>query len=130
MRTFLHRFTSAAVLLMFVVSYASADDHLSNKWRLEFSGNAESSGTIVIEVQPEGGETIRAEIQVAMDRSENEVAKRVVTVLEALLPEETYNVERDDGEDVLVKKRMGEENFALRIISNSVQGVRIELEKE
>jgi len=56
---------------------------------------------------------------------ENAVAKAVVKSLKEQLPEDSYHVERDDGEDVLIKKRLGEENFDVEIVSNTVKGVRI-----
>jgi hypothetical protein len=62
--------------------------------------------------------------------SENEVAEQAMNFLAANLPNDIYHVERDDGEDVLVKRRMGAENFELVIVSNTVEGVRINLDKE
>lgn len=39
--------------------------------------------------------------------------------------EAQYHVERDDGEDVLVKKRGGAPDFLLEVVANTVEGVRI-----
>jgi len=39
-------------------------------------------------------------------------------------------VERDDGEDVLVKKRHGEADLGLRVIRSTVSAVRIRVQKE
>ena len=58
------------------------------------------------------------------------MAKTVVKGLQAQLPKDGYHVERDDGEDVLVKKKRGAANFDLEITSNSVKGVRINPEHE
>jgi hypothetical protein len=46
------------------------------------------------------------------------------------LPRDAYHVERDDGEDVLIKKRHGAANFGLKIVSNSVKHVRINPQRE
>ena len=62
--------------------------------------------------------------------SENNVAKQIVSILREQLPEDGYHVERDDGEDVLLKKRMGAANFELSVVSNSVEGVRLNLDRE
>ncbi|MDX1379749.1 MAG: hypothetical protein R3233_01445 [Xanthomonadales bacterium] len=102
----------------------------SNKWRVEFSGGADSDGTIVIRITPKGGEPIEASIDVKDGTSENHVAKTVVEGLKAQLPKEAYHVERDDGEDVLVKKKRGAADFGLEIVSNTVEGVRIHPEHE
>ena len=41
-----------------------------------------------------------------------------------------YNVEMDDGEDVLIKKQDGERDFVVTIVENSVQGVKIGIDAE
>lgn len=102
----------------------------SNKWRVEFSGGAESDGTIVLKVTPKGGESLEASIDIKKGAGENHVAKLVVEGLKAQLPKEAYHVERDDGEDVLIKKKRGAADFVVEITSNTVKGVRIHPEHE
>ncbi len=50
--------------------------------------------------------------------------------LKAQLPKVSYHVERDDGEDVLVKKRHGTPDFELEVTSNTVDGVHINKDRE
>ena len=125
--------TRAAALLSLALLLAVAviaEASPSNKWRLQFSGKADSDGVITITVHPKGGTPITPEIPVENNTGENAVAKTVVNGLKANLPKEAYHVERDDGEDVLVKKRHGAANFDLTIDSNTVKGVRINPDKE
>jgi len=117
-------------LLMLGLSAASAHASTSNKWRLQFSGGSHSAGEIVIELTPVGADAIVVTIPVPDHESENGVAKHVVEVLRAKLPEDGFHVERDDGEDVLIKKRHGAADFGLRIVSNSVKHVHINLDRE
>jgi hypothetical protein len=102
----------------------------SNKWRLEFSGGADSDGVIVIRITPKGAAALDASINIEDGTGENAVAKAVVKGLKAQLPEKGYHVERDDGEDVLIKKKHGAADFNVEIISNTVKGVRIHPEHE
>ena len=102
---------------------------VENKWRLEFSGNAESDGRIVLELAPEQGEPQRATAEIRKGRSENGVARDVRDALKAQAGQR-YTVEVDDGEDVLVKKRRGEQDFVITIVENSVDGVRIRVDAE
>lgn len=102
---------------------------LENKWRLQFSGNAESSGTIVIAITPGKGEPVSVPVGVEDGTSENRVAKRVRDALRDAVGER-YKVERDDGEDVLVKRRLGEQRFNVQVTSNTVRGVRVNLDQE
>jgi len=102
----------------------------SNKWRLEFSGKAYSDGEIVLAIQPIGGEEFTVMIPVKGGTSENNVAKTVTKALKEQLSEDAFHVERDDGEDVLIKKRHGAADFDVRIVSNTVEHVRINPDRE
>ena len=117
-----------AASLMLAMSTASADG-VENKWRVEFSGNAESAGRIVLQVAPAKGEPIRAVAEIANGRAENEVARDVGAALQAVASNH-YNVEIDDGEDVLLKKQDGERDFVVAVVENNVQGVRIDIDAE
>lgn len=114
--------------LALMASIASADG-VENKWRLEFSGGAESAGRIVLQLAPSEGDPIRATADIVEGRSENGVASDVRDALQAQAGKR-YNVELDDGEDVLVKKDDGERDFVITIVENSVRGVRIDVGAE
>ena len=117
-----------AASLALAASTAAADG-VENKWRVEFSGNAESAGRIVLQVAPAKGEPIRAVAEIANGRAENEVARDVGAALQAVASNH-YNVEIDDGEDVLLKKQDGERDFVVTVVENNVQGVRIDIDAE
>ena len=102
---------------------------VQNKWRLEFSGNAESDGHIVLELSPEQGEPQRANVDIRKGRSENGVARDVRDALKAQAGQR-YTVEVDDGEDVLVKKRRGEPDFVVTVVENTIEGVRLDIDAE
>lgn len=124
--------SSAAVVLfagLLFGTQALASD-LSNKFRLECSGGADSDGAVTIVVTPDGGEPIETVTEVKKGTSENHVAKAIVEALKAQLPKDQFHVERDDGEDVLVKRRLGEDRFRLAVTSITVEGVRIHVQKE
>ena len=118
----------SALALLIMAGTALADT--SNKWRLEFSGGADSDGVIVIQIVPKKGDPIDTRIAISDHTGENAVAKAVTKALKDNLPSKFYHVERDDGEDVLIKKRHGTDNFGVKIVSNTVKGVRINPDKE
>ena len=118
------------ILLLALSLAGAAQASTSNKWRLQFSGGADSDGTIVFLVTPKGSAEERYSVDIEDGRSENGVAKDVVSALREQMPEDHYHIERDDGEDVLIKRRRGTANFGIEIESNTVEGVRINRDKE
>jgi len=102
---------------------------LENKWRLQFSGNARSDGMLVLAITPNGGETATIEIPITDGTRENRVARNVRDALKTAIGED-FKVEVDDGEDVLVKRRFGRARFNVTVVSNSIRGVRLNLDQE
>lgn len=123
-------FSKALVVLVLLAVSMAAVASPSNKWRLQFSGGADSDGTIVMLITPEGGTPIEASVAIKKGTGENAVAKAVVTGLKSQLSKDHFHVERDDGEDVLIKKKHGTPDFDFAVKSNDVKGVRIRPEHE
>jgi hypothetical protein len=131
MKTNKPRFLSILLpALLLLAASLAAEASPSNKWRLQFSGGANSDGTIVLLISPEGGTPIEASIAIKDGTGENSVAAAVVKGLKAQLPKDHFKVERDDGEDVLIKKRSRAPKFDVTVVSNDVEGVRIRPEHE
>ncbi|MEO8019414.1 MAG: hypothetical protein ABI769_16505 [Pseudomonadota bacterium] len=116
-------------LLLAAISFADALP-TSNKWRIELSGQALTSGDIVFRVTPRQGDSVDVTVGIKSGRAENNVAKDVRDALAAKLSPDRYSVEVDDGEDILVKKKAGQPDFALELIESNVQNVSIKVEGE
>jgi hypothetical protein len=101
-----------------------------NKWRIQCSESAKSDGTIVFRVITLGAEPIDVGVAIADGTGENAVARRIRDALRERLPWGEFQVETDDGEDVLVKRRLGESKFVLQLVRNDVRSVRINLDRE
>jgi hypothetical protein len=102
---------------------------LSNKWRISVSEGANSDGNIVFRVTPDQGTPTDVTVAIKDGRSENDVAKDIVAGLKQGLDAKVYKVERDDGEDVLVKKHKGP-SFELKLVESTVKSVRLHVAKE
>ena len=126
------RFVGGAVLALGLIALANtpAIASPSNKWRIEVSEGANSHGEMIFYVAPEGGELIEIRVEIDNGTSENKVARKIHDAFQRALPGELYNIEVDDGEDVLVKKRSKGVKFDLTLVSSSVKSVRIDIEKE
>jgi hypothetical protein len=121
-----------ATAMVALASFQAVADEglkLSNKWRVEVSESANSDGNIVFRVTPDQGTPTDVTIAIKDGRGENDVAKDIVAGLKGGLDKKVYKVERDDGEDVLVKKRKGP-NFEIKLVESTVKSVRINVEKE
>lgn len=121
------RLFALSLALLSSLAFASAD--VENKWRLQLSGDAESAGQIILAIAPLNEEAVTVTVPIADDLDENAVAAAVANALSLHLGEH-YQVERDDGEDVLVKRQPGEKKFSISVVENTVAGVRINLDEE
>lgn len=100
-----------------------------NKWRLQFSGAAESAGEIVLAVRETGGKSFEVVVAIEGNDGENRVSSKVRRALDKALPW-GWRVERDDGEDVLVKRRWFQSRFEITQLRSTVKGVRINFDQE
>ncbi len=102
---------------------------LENKWRLQFSGGAESDGTLELVLTPNGQAPRRIVVAIRAGTGENGVARRLRDALREAAGD-SYKAELDDGEDVLVKRRLGRPRFNIALAESSVRGVRINFDQE
>jgi sarcosine oxidase gamma subunit len=123
-------FTAVASSLMLAAMAFADASPTSNKWRIEMSGQALTTGDIVFRVTPRQGEAVDVSVGIKSGRDENNVAKDVRDALAAKLSPDRYTVEVDDGEDILIKKKDGQPDFALELVESSVQNVSIKVEGE
>ena len=121
------RFRVLAAALVLVAGAAVADP--SNKWRIEISSDADSAGVIVFDLTPVNSAPVSVTVQVPEDTDENDVADLIRDAMQAQLGT-NYEIEVDDGEDVLVKKADGAADFDLQVRQITARGVRIELDRE
>ena len=126
------RVISAAIAASMFFAVASFADHAptANKWRIEIDGQPTKSGDIVFLVTPRQGDSTEVRVTVKSGRAENNVAKDVRDALAAELNPERYSVEVDDGEDILIKKKDGQPDFALELVESEVQNVSIRIDGE
>ena len=108
---------------------AAAPLKLSNKWRIEVSEGANNTGTLLFRVTPDKGTSIDIVVDIKKGRSENGVATDIKDTFKKALDPKVYHVEKDDGEDVLVKKRKGP-NFEVNFVESTLKGTRINIDKE
>lgn len=123
--------STAVVSSVVLAALAFADaSPTSNKWRIELSGQALTTGELVFRVTPRQGEATDVAVAIKSGRDENNVAKDVRDAFASQLSPQRFSIEVDDGEDVLVKKKEGQPDFALELVDASVQNVTVKVEGE
>jgi hypothetical protein len=103
--------------------------HYSNKWRLQVSEGANNDGVMSFRVTPKGGTPIDIPVALKKGRGEDGCARDIRDAFKKALDKKLFSVEVDDGEDVLVKKRKGE-NFNIQLVESTVKGTRINFDRE
>ncbi len=121
------RIAIIAIVLTFSMT-APAFASQSNKWRLQFSGAAESAGEMVLEIVPSGRAPVRVSVSIERNDGENRVARKVKTAIDRQAGK-WVDAELDDGEDVLVKRHFFR-RFSIVLVSNTVKDVRINFDRE
>lgn len=102
---------------------------LSNKWRIEVHEGANNTGTLLFRVTPDKGTATDIVVNIEKGRSENGVATDIKDTFKKALDPKVYHIEKDDGEDVLVKRRKGP-NFEVKFVESTLKGTRINIDKE
>lgn len=122
---------AAFVLTLLPVGVPAAEGHKpSNKWRLVVDGTARSAGDVAFRVTPNGGTPVEVAIKVPANHAENSIARDLREAFRAKLPSKQFHIEVDDGEDVLLKKRMGQPDFVVELVASSIEHTRFTLKRE
>ncbi len=116
----------ALVLSLTAAPSAFARD--SNKWRLQFSGAAESAGVMILQIVPVGKTPVIVNVPIERNDGENRVARKVKSAIDRQAGR-WVDAELDDGEDVLVKRHFFR-RFSIVLVSSSVKDVRINFDTE
>jgi hypothetical protein len=101
----------------------------SNKWRLEVSEGANNDGVMHFRVTPKGGTAVDIPVALKDGRGEDGCARDIRDTFKKALDKDSYKIEIDDGEDVLVKVRKGPA-VAIELVESTVKGTRVNLDRE
>ena len=103
--------------------------HYSNKWRLQISEGANNDGVMRFRVTPKGGSAIDVPVSLKDGRGEDGCARDIRDTFRKTLDKDSFKVELDDGEDVLIKVRKGP-YISIELVDSTVKGTRINFDRE
>jgi hypothetical protein len=98
-----------------------------NKWNIELVGQAVKAGDMVFRVTPRQGDPTDITVTVMPGRDEAKVVKDVRDALAAKLSPDRFTVEAS-GNDITIKKKDGQPDFALELVDSTVQNVSVKIE--
>lgn len=101
----------------------------SNKWRIKFRGEAKSDGVLVFRMVQKGREPVVVRIPVKDGTNDDNIADLAEDALQKAFPRD-FNIEVDDGEDLLVKLAFWEGRSSLQLVGNDVRGLKVKLARE
>ena len=101
----------------------------SNKWRLQVSEGANNDGVMRFRVTPKDGAPIDVPVSLKDGRGEDGAARDIRDTFRKALDPDSYKIEVDDGEDVLVKVRKGPV-ISIELVESTVKGTRINFDRE
>ena len=108
---------------------AEAPLKYSNKWRIKFRGEAKSDGVLVFRMVQKGREPVQVSIAVKDGTNDDNIADLAEDALQKAFPRD-FNIEVDDGEDLLVKLAFWEGRSSLQLVGNDVRGLKIRIVRE
>lgn len=126
------RFRTAAALsaaLVLAVATLAARADPASKWRIQFANYTNNDGTITFHVAPEGGTAVDVEAKISKGSGATTVARTVKDSFRAKLGE-GYDVETDDGQDVIVRAESKTPKFDLTLAGSTLAGLSVRFKKE
>jgi hypothetical protein len=127
-RTMKWAYAATLATAMATLAVAAQADPAS-KWRIQFGDYTNNDGTITFHVVPEGGTAVDVETKITKGTGATTVARRIKDSLKVSLGE-GYDVETDDGQDVIVRAVSKTPKFDLTLGGSTVAGLSIRFKKE
>ena len=99
----------------------------TDDYRIAVDDDANSDGEIVFRVTTKDGTSKDVTVSIKKGQSENEVARTIKRAFEAQLGTKNYNIEMEDGENVIIERSGGKGDTSLVLVSNSVKNVEVKV---
>ena len=118
---------STAFVLATAMTIAQADP--AAKWRIQFGEYSANDGAITFHVAPEGGTAVDVETKISKGSGATSVARKVKDSLKASLGD-GYDVETDDGQDVIIRAESKTPKFDLTLAGSTLAGTSVRFKME
>jgi hypothetical protein len=122
--------TDAPTSTAAVAAAPAKDLRYTDDYRISVNEDAESDGEIVFGLTPKGGTTQDVKVAIKKGTNENNVAREIKNAFVAQIGTKDYNIEMEDGENVIIERSMGAKDYSLVLASSSVKGITVKVHRD
>ncbi len=122
--------TDAAAPAATAPAAPAKDLRYTDDYRISVNEDAESDGEIVFGLTPKGGTTQDVKVAITKGTSENNVAGEIKKAFAAQIGTKDYNIEMEDGENVIIERSMGAKDYSLVLVSSTVEGITVKVHRD
>jgi hypothetical protein len=102
----------------------------TDDYRISVDDDANSDGEIVFRVTKKDGTTKDVTVAIKKGTNENSVAGAIKKAFVEQLGTKDYNIEMEDGENVIIERSGGKGDTSLVLVSNSVKNVNVKVHRD
>jgi hypothetical protein len=102
----------------------------TDDYRISVDDDANSDGEIVFRVTTKDGATKDVTVAIKKGTNENSVASAIKKAFVEQLGAKNYNIEMEDGENVIIERSGGKGDTSLVLVSNSVKNVGVKVHRD
>jgi hypothetical protein len=102
----------------------------TDDYRISVDDDANSDGEIVFRVTNKDGTTKDVTVAIKKGTNENSVAGAIKKAFVEQLGTKGFNIEMEDGENVIIERSGGKGDTSLVLVSNSVKNVDVKVHRD
>jgi len=102
----------------------------TDDYRISVDDDANSDGEIVFRVTNKDGTTKDVTVAIKKGTNENSVAGAIKKAFVEQIGTKDYNIEMEDGENVIIERSGGKGDTSLVLVSNSVKNVDVKVHRD
>jgi hypothetical protein len=99
----------------------------TDDYRISVDDDANSDGEIVFRVTWKDGGSKDVTVPIKKGTNENEIARTIKKAFVEQIGTKKYNIEMEDGENVIIERSGGKGDTSLVLVSNSVKNVDVKV---
>lgn len=122
-------YVAVACALAAALLASGAFAQYSARWRVQLGDEAKSEGSLIFNVEQQAGSTLQVFVEIAGGSPRNVIAAAIRDAFREQLPEEAFEIEVDDRDNVLLRKKGDAPEFDVTLLRSTVTALRVKLDR-